>query len=162
MGRTHIGKTVIFLCVLRGFAAIHHWQGHCILNACLSSCVILCDTFALLQMVVLAQNCAGFRCFFRTCIIWQQLKMHIGMIWSFQVLQKILSPWAKYRELHGILATPFLFHQPLLKWSRKSGLWTPCWQMTQVRHQPEILHFFCIGWCQRRVSFLCPGYVGCS
>ena len=48
-------------------------------------------------------------------------------IWSFQVLQNILSPSAQYHELHGILATPFLFHQPF-KWSRKLGLWTPCWQ----------------------------------
>ena len=51
----------------------------------------------------------------------------VHRFWSFQVLQNILSPSAQYHELHGILATPFLFHQPF-KWSRKSGLWTPCWQ----------------------------------
>ena len=66
-GPTAHWKNSYFPLCTEGLCCYPPLTGPLYFNACLSSCVILCDTFALLQMVVLAQNCAGFRCFFRTC-----------------------------------------------------------------------------------------------
>ena len=137
-------KTVIFLCVLGAFAAIHHWQGHYILTHAFqvaSYCVIHLLRFKWLCL----HNCAGFAVSSGHvyCNNWKCTSGWSGVFKSFRNSQPLSTiPWASWDTSNAFLVSSTIKMEQKI---RIMDTLLTVWCKSGISQR--LIIFSCIGWC---------------